>query len=63
VADAIKRAGALDRTKLRDALATTKNYQGVTGTISIDKDRNAVKPAVVLKIQNGHENYVTTVKP
>ena len=63
VADAIKRAGSADRTKLRDALATTKNYVGVTGTISIDKDRNAIKPAVVLKIENDHENYVTTVKP
>lgn len=63
VADAIKRAGAPDRAKLRDALATTKNYVGVTGKISIDKDRNAVKPAVVVKIQNGHENYVTTINP
>ncbi len=63
VADAIKRAGSPDRTKLRDALATTKNYVGVTGTISIDKNRNAVKPAVVVKIQDGHENYVTTINP
>lgn len=63
VADAIKRAGVADRTKLRDALAATKDYKGVTGTISIDKNRNAIKPAVVVKIENGHENYVTTINP
>jgi len=63
VADAIKRAGTPDRQKLRDALASTKGFQGVTGTITIDKDRNAVKPAVVLEIKNNAPNYVATVKP
>ncbi len=63
VADAIKRAGALDRQKVRDALAQTKNYAGVTGTITIDKDRNAIKPAVVLEVEGNEAKYVTTVKP
>jgi branched-chain amino acid transport system substrate-binding protein len=63
MSDAIKRAGDTDRVKLRDALATTKNYPGVTGTISIDKDRNAIKPAVVLKVQGNEGVYVSTVKP
>ena len=61
--DAIKRAGAPDRVKIRDALASTKNFRGVTGTISIDKNRNAVKPAVVLKVEGNEGVYVTTVKP
>jgi branched-chain amino acid transport system substrate-binding protein len=63
VADAITRAGEADRTKLRDALATTKDFAGVTGTISIDKDRNAVKPAVVLKVVGTEGQYVETVNP
>jgi len=63
VADAITRAGEADRTKLRDALATTKDFAGVTGTISIDKDRNAVKPAVVLKVVGNEGQYVETVNP
>lgn len=63
LSDAIKRAGAPDRAKIRDALAATKNFQGVTGTISIDKNRNAVKPAVVLKVVGNEGVYVTTVKP
>ena len=63
VSDAIARAGSEDKSKIRDALAATKNFAGVTGTISIDKDRNAVKSAVVLKIEGNEGKYVTTIKP
>jgi branched-chain amino acid transport system substrate-binding protein len=61
--DAMGRAGSADAAKVRDALAATKDYQAVTGNITIDKDRNAVKPAVVLKIANGKFEYVETIKP
>jgi branched-chain amino acid transport system substrate-binding protein len=47
--DAISRAGSTDGQKLRDALAATKNYSGVTGTMSLNAERNAVKPAVVIE--------------
>jgi branched-chain amino acid transport system substrate-binding protein len=63
LSDAIKRAGALDRAKLRNALASTQNFPCVTGPISIDKNRNAVKPAVVLKVGSKEATYVITVKP
>jgi len=63
LADAITRAGGTDGTKLRDAIAQTKNFAGVTGSISIDKDRNAVKPAVVLKLQDSKFVYDTTIYP
>ncbi|HJP95715.1 MAG TPA: ABC transporter substrate-binding protein [Pyrinomonadaceae bacterium] len=63
LADAIKRAGTTENTKLRDAIAQTKDFPGVTGKISIDKDRNAVKPAVVLKLQDGKFHYETTISP
>ena len=56
--DAIKRAGATDRAKLRDALAATKDFQGVTGTISMNKDRNADKKLVIIKIQDGKTEVV-----
>lgn len=51
------------RVKLRNAIAATKDFKGVTGDISLDGDRNAVKPAVVLEIQGSQRKYVTTVKP
>ncbi len=63
LADAMKRAGVSNGDKVRDALSATKDFQGVTGTITINKERNAVKPAVVLKIENGKFVYMTTVKP
>ncbi len=62
-ADAIRRAGSLDGAKIRDALGRTKGYEGVTGAITIDGDRNAVKPAVVLKVEDGKAVYATTIKP
>jgi branched-chain amino acid transport system substrate-binding protein len=63
LADAIQRAGTTDGPKLREALAQTKNFSGVTGVISIDADRNAVKPAVVLKLQDGRYIYQETIQP
>ncbi len=61
--EALKNAKSLSGPDLRDALSSVKNFQGVTGTISIDANRNAVKPAVVLKISGGKEVYVATVNP
>ncbi len=61
--DAIKRAGKLDHAAVRDAIAATKNFEGVSGTITIDKDRNAEKSAVIIKIVNGEGKYESTVAP
>jgi branched-chain amino acid transport system substrate-binding protein len=63
LADSIKRAGTTEEPKLRDAIAATKNFPGVTGVISIDQERNAVKPAVVLKLQDRKYIYVETINP
>jgi branched-chain amino acid transport system substrate-binding protein len=63
LADAIGRAGSTDGNRVRDALSATKDFQGVTGTITINKDRNAVKPAVILKVENGKYTLVATIKP
>ena len=61
--DAIARTGSTDGDKLRDALAQTKNFNGVTGVISMDANRNAVKPAVVLKLQDLKFIYQETIQP
>ena len=49
--------------KLRDAIASTKNFKGITGTITLDEQRNAKKPAVILAVKNGKFNYQETVAP
>ncbi len=61
--DAAKRAGATDSTALRDALATTSDFEGVTGTLSMDENRNPVKPLVVMKAQEGSATLVETISP
>ena len=49
--------------KLRDIIAATKDFAGVTGTITLDQNRNASKPAVVLEVMDGKKHYNTTVNP
>ncbi len=61
--DAMKRAGSTDPQKLRDAIAATKNYEGVTGTITINEQRNATKSAKVLTIKDGKFHFVETIAP
>jgi branched-chain amino acid transport system substrate-binding protein len=63
LADALKRAGTAEGPKLRDAIAATKDFAGVTGVITINAERNAVKPAVVLKLQDGKYVYQETINP
>jgi branched-chain amino acid transport system substrate-binding protein len=63
LADAIKRAGTTDGPKLRDAIAATKNFPAVTGTITINENRDATKSAVILAIKNGKYEYLETVEP
>lgn len=61
--DAIKRAGTTEGPKVREELAKTANFSGVTGSISIDSARNALKPLVVLKIVDGAYQFMAAVNP
>lgn len=63
LADAIKRANSTDRQKVRDALAETKNYEAVTGMITLDENRNATKSAVVLQIKGDKFVFAKSVAP
>jgi branched-chain amino acid transport system substrate-binding protein len=63
LADAMKKTGSTDGAKVRDALAAEKDFPGVTGNLTMDANRNASKPAVILAIKNGTFKYVETVAP
>jgi branched-chain amino acid transport system substrate-binding protein len=63
LADAIKRAGTTESAKLRDAIAATKDFPGVTGKTTLDEHRNATKSAVILTIKDGKFVYVETISP
>jgi len=53
MANALKAAGTADRAKLRDALAATKNFQGVVGNFSFDAERDVVMTPSVLIVKGG----------
>lgn len=63
LADAIRSAGTVDGQELRDALAKTKDFPGVTGRTTIDAHRNASKSAVIVTVKDGHTQYVETLAP
>lgn len=68
LADAMKRANSIRPDSVRDALAQTKGFMGVTGNTTLDENRNAVKPAVVLEVVvddkgNGKNVFKETVSP
>lgn len=63
VADAIRRAGSAEPAAIRDALAATDGFAGVTGTISFRGSRDPVKPMVVLRITPSAVEFVKKVEP
>jgi branched-chain amino acid transport system substrate-binding protein len=63
LAAAIRRAGTTEGSKLRDAIAATRDHEGITGKITLDEKRNAAKPAVILTVKDGEFKYLETVTP
>jgi branched-chain amino acid transport system substrate-binding protein len=63
LADAIKRAGTAESSKIRDAIAAVKDYEAVTGKITINAKRDAEKSAVILQVKDGKYLYVETIAP
>jgi branched-chain amino acid transport system substrate-binding protein len=60
---AMKNAKTLDGPSIRDALAQTKDFPGVTGKITIDEKRNARKEAVVMKVTGDKFGIFKTYTP
>src|ERR1700730_8843525 len=63
LSQAIQRARSVEAAKIRDALAATHDFDGATGRISIDEDRNAAKSGVILKIDHGEPQMVQQISP
>jgi branched-chain amino acid transport system substrate-binding protein len=61
--DALRRAGTAEEPMLRDALAATKNFEGATGSTTMDAQRDATKPATIIAIRDGKLNFLETVAP
>jgi branched-chain amino acid transport system substrate-binding protein len=63
MADALSRTKNLDSNELKNALAAVKNFPGVTGMITLDKNRNAFKSAVVLETTKTGTIFKTKINP
>ena len=61
--NAIKAAGSLDRKAIRDRIATTKEYGGVSGVITMGPDRDPIKPVAMIKIDGGSTHFAGWVRP
>lgn len=60
---AMVRAGSTDGPAVRDALAATRDFAGVTGRITLDAQRNARKPVVVVRLEEGRPRFIEAVLP
>jgi branched-chain amino acid transport system substrate-binding protein len=62
-AAAIQRSGSLDRKAIRDQIATTRDYQGVSGVITMGPDRDPIKPVAIIKIDGGTTHFAGWIQP
>ena len=63
VADAIKRAGTVEPAKIRDALATIKDLPGVGGPLTVNAQRDQLKPAYILTYRDGDYHLAQVINP
>ncbi len=60
--DSLQRAGSTDGAAIRDAIAAT-NLECVSGQITFDENRDPIKTAAIIKVENGKFVFVKFVKP
>ena len=63
MADALKNLKTITSESIRDELAKIKDFHGVTGKMSMDANRDAVKSAVVVKVQGEEYKFITEIAP
>ena len=61
--DAIKRAASIEPAKIKEALASTKSFQSVSGDMSLNEKHDAVRGVVIIEMKNGKQVYRETIKP
>lgn len=63
LADALERAGEVSSEKLKEVLGSTKNFAGVTGTLSIDEKHNSVKSVTIIEVKDGEPTFLKKLDP
>src|SRR5512139_1684758 len=61
--EAIRKAGSDDPRQIRDALASIRDFHGVTGKSTLDRNGDSVKSAAIVKIEGARQKFVKMVNP
>jgi len=61
--EAIRKAGSDDPEKIREALASIKDFKAVSGKSTLDRNGDSIKSAAILKIEGGKQKFVMMVNP
>jgi branched-chain amino acid transport system substrate-binding protein len=61
--DALRRSGGVGGPALREQIARTRDFDGITGRITLGPDRDAVKPAIIVKLHDGEPVFAAEVSP
>ena len=62
LADAIKRAGTTDGTKLAAAIAATKDLSVASGKLTYDADHNPITSAIIIELKDGVQTFKEKIK-
>ncbi|WP_378956888.1 ABC transporter substrate-binding protein [Pelosinus sp. sgz500959] len=63
VVESIKRANSVDTVKIKDELAKTKDYNAVSGKITLNETHDAVKSAVIIEMKEGKQTFKEKINP
>ncbi len=61
--EAIRKAGSDDPKKIREALASIRDFKAVSGKSTLDGNGDMIKSAAILKIEGGKQKFVKMVNP
>lgn len=63
LADAVNKAGVAEGVAIKDALAATTDFKGITGNLTMDANHNPLKAAVILEMKDGVQVFKEKVQP
>ncbi|MDU2417649.1 ABC transporter substrate-binding protein [Negativicoccus succinicivorans] len=63
IADAITRANSVEPEKIKDAMAKTENFEGVSGKMRIDERHDTIKGAYIMTYKDGALKFLSKVEP
>lgn len=61
--DTLEQIGTVEKEQVAAALAATKNFEGVTGVMTMNENHDMVKPVVIMTVKDGKFQWLDTVQP